>query len=140
MGHMTDTERDAFLADPHYAVLSTLRRDGSPVSVPVWFDWDGRSVTMFTYEGSPKLGRLRSDPRATVLVANNLDEKEKWVAFDGAVTISNEGGRELGLRLAERYWDLDDPERAQTVERWSAIDSGWFLLELVPERIRTYAG
>ena len=116
MGQMSDADREAFLAVNRYGILSTLRRDGSPIAIPVWFDWDGRSVRMFTNAGSPKLRRLATDARASVLVTNHIDEKEKWVAFDGTVAVSDDGGLELAEKLAQRYWDLNDPARASALE------------------------
>lgn len=135
---MTDKAIDAFLAKPRYAILTTLRGDGSPVSVPVWFDWDGEAVRMFTGTAMAKTKRVRNDPRATVLVANDVDEPEYWVAFDGDIDVHDEGGLELAVSLAERYWDLSDPDRAATVERWRGLREGWRLLELKPREIRTY--
>lgn len=139
MGQMSEADRDAFLAVTRYGILSTLRKDGSPVAIPVWFDWDGSSVKMFTYLGSPKLRRLANDARASVLVTNHIDEKEMWVAFDGTVSVGEEGGFELAEKLAQRYWDLEDPGRASALEGWRAMESGWRVLEMVPGRVRTYA-
>ncbi len=139
MGQMSDADREAFLAVNRYGILSTLRRDGSPIAIPVWFDWDGSSVRMFTNAGSPKLRRLANDARASVLVTNHIDENEKWVAFDGTVAVSDEGGFELAEKLAQRYWDLNDPGRASALQTWRAMESGWRLLEMVPDEVRTYA-
>ena len=139
MGQMSEADREAFLAVNRYGILSTLRRDGSPIAIPVWFDWDGSSVRMFTNAGSPKLRRLAHDARASVLVTNHIDEKEKWVAFDGTVAVSDDGGFELAEKLAQRYWDLNDPVRASALESWRAMESGWRLLEMVPDDVRTYA-
>ena len=138
MGQMSEPDRDAFLAVNRYGILSTLRRDGSPIAIPVWFDWDGSSVRMFTNSGSPKLRRLANDARASVLVTNHIDEKEKWVAFDGTVAVSDEGGFDLAEKLAQRYWDLDDPNRASALQNWRAMESEWRLLEMVPDNVRTY--
>ena len=135
---MSNAEREAFLAVNRYGILATLRRDGSPIAIPVWFDWDGDSVRMFTTVASPKLRRLANDARASVLVTNHIDEKEKWVAFDGTVAVSDEGGFELAEKLAQRYWDLNDPVRASALESWRAMESGWRLLEMVPDEVRTY--
>jgi len=139
MGPMADADREAFLAVNRYGILSTLRRDGSPIAIPVWFDWDGSSVRMFTTAGSPKLRRLTNDARASVLVVNHVDEKEQWVAFDGTVAVSDQGGLELAEKLAQRYWDLDDPGRASALQSWRAMESEWRLLEMVPDNVRTYA-
>ncbi|MGI9433069.1 MAG: pyridoxamine 5'-phosphate oxidase family protein, partial [Myxococcota bacterium] len=103
---MTNEERDRFLAEPRYGMLTILRSDGSPIAVPVWFDWTGEVVNMFTSVVSPKIKRLQADPRASLLVANHITEHETWVAFDGPVSIHEDGGIELAERLSSRYWDL----------------------------------
>ena len=139
MGPMSEAARDAFLAVNRYGILTTLRSDGSPVAIPIWFDWDGDSVRMFTHVGSSPLRRLANDARASVLVVNHVDEKEKWVAFDGSVTVSDEGGFELAEKLAQRYWVLSDPARASTLEIWRSMKSGWRLLEMVPDKVRSFA-
>ena len=134
---MTDQERDRFLAEPRYGILDTLRSDGSPISVPVWFDWNGETLRMFTSVLSPKVRRLQADARASLLVVNHLAEPESWVAFDGPVSIQEEGGIELAEQLAPRYWDLSDPERRSTLELWRKAGGALRVLELKPARIRS---
>ena len=129
--------RERFLERTRLGVLVTNRREGTPIGVPVWFEWDGSVVRMFAASTSPKLRRLRNDPRASLLVTNHLDEGESWVAFDGEVSISESGGFELAERLAPRYWDLDDPERSATLELWRQARDHLSLLVLTPKRIRT---
>ncbi len=135
---MTDEERDRFLAEPRYGILTILRSDGSPIAVPVWFDWTGEVVRMFTSVVSPKIKRLQADPRASLLVANHITEHEAWVAFDGVVSIHEDGGIELAEGLSSRYWDLSDPDRQRTLEFWRRAAAALRILELEPTRIRTY--
>ena len=52
--------------------------------------------------------RLRRDPRASIVVAAPVGERERWVSIAGSV----DGAHELASRLAARDWDLDDPTRA----------------------------
>ena len=87
MGTMNDDQRKDFLAEPRYGILNTTRSDGLPIGVPVWFDWNGETVRMFTSVVSPKIKRLQADPRASLLVVNYLSEQEAWVSFDGSVSI-----------------------------------------------------
>ena len=138
MANMTEQERDRFLAEPRYGILNALRADGSPIAVPVWFDWNGQTIRMFTSVLAPKVRRLQADPRASLLVVNHRDEHEAWVAFDGPVSIHEEGGFELAEQLAPRYWDLSDPERSSTLELWRKAAAAFRVLELKPARIRSY--
>ncbi len=134
---MTDPQRDAFLAERRYGILTTLRPNGAPVSLPVWYEWDGTTLRMFSHEASGKLKRLKRDARATALVVNHPDEPENWVAFDGRVTVREEGGLELAERVFDLYYPPRD-ERRPALESWRAIKGQWRLLELTPECIRIH--
>jgi PPOX class probable F420-dependent enzyme len=132
-----EESREQFLSTPRLAILMTNRREGTPIGVPVWFEWDGEAVRMFAASNSPKVRRLRNDPRASVLVTNRLDESESWVAFDGEVSIQETGGMEVAERLAPRYWDLDDPERREMLELWRQAKDYMAVLTLQPTQIRS---
>ena len=135
MPSMTKAQRDAFLREARIATLVTLNEDGSPNALPLWYDWDGERLRMFSMSGTGKLRRLARDPRACVSVADPVGALESWVTVEGTVEMKQEGGRDLALRLAERYYA---PERAErTIRTWSRLE-GWVLLELTPTRIRTY--
>ncbi len=138
MASMTSDARATFLAQTRLGFFSTLNPDGTPATIPIWFEWDGSRARMFTLATSPKLQRLQLDPRATLVIASSLGEKEEWVSLEGTITIQPEGGIELAERLAERYWDLGDPARMQTLQTWRDEASQLRLLELHPSRIRSY--
>ena len=133
-----DAGIDAFLSKPRYGILAMSREDGTPIAVPVWFEWDGSIVRMFSSASSAKMRRLHRDARASLLVANDVDEREAWIAFDGTIAILDEGAFELAERLAPRYWDLSDPGRKDTLETWRKGGSAFQMLELTPSAIRTY--
>lgn len=137
MAKMSVEQREAFLAAVRLGLLTMLREDGGPTAVPVWFEWDGTAVRVFTGVGSLKVKRLQRDPRISLLVVNNVGEPEGWVAFDGAVTIKTEGAIELAERLAERYWDMADPNYQTVLDSWRQGAANLRVLELVPEAIRT---
>jgi PPOX class probable F420-dependent enzyme len=134
---MSDAERDAFLAERRYGMLTTLRSHGMPVSLPVWYEWDGVTLRMFCHVASGKLKRLNADSRATVLVVNNPDEPENWVAFDGRITIREDGGLEVAERVFDHYYPPGG-ERRSVLESWRQMKVEWRLLELKPESIRLH--
>ena len=133
---MTDEFRDKFLSQTRYGILTTLAKDGSPISVPVWFDWDGKAVRMITAENTAKVRRIRRDARVTFLVTNHPDEDDAWVAFDGLAEV-HPGDSELLERIAAKYWDMSDPERRATVDSWKSDINELCVIELVPSKIRT---
>jgi PPOX class probable F420-dependent enzyme len=59
----------------HTGILTTLRRDGRPIALPVWFVVDDHTVAMSTPAGTKKLARVRHDPRASFLV----EFGQRWV-------------------------------------------------------------
>ena len=125
-----DEIRDAFLAETRIAVLTTLDSSGWPVSVPVWFEWDGSHARVFSSVGSRKISRLQADSRASLLIANNVGEPEYWVAIDGDVEVREEGAAALAKRLADRYWDMSDEEHRKTVDTWVSESNTIRLLEI----------
>jgi PPOX class probable F420-dependent enzyme len=52
----------------HTGILTTLRRDGMPIALPVWFAVEDQTVVMMTPAGTKKIARVRHDPRASFLV------------------------------------------------------------------------
>ena len=136
---MIDEAGDAFLRETRIAVLTTLDGSGWPVSVPVWFEWDGSRARIFTTASSLKVGRLEKDSRASLLIVNNVGEQEYWVAIDGEIEIRKEGATELAKRLAERYWDMSEEDHRKTVDKWVEEGATLRVLEVTPTTIRTYS-
>ena len=134
-----DEVRDAFLAETRIGILTTLDNSGWPISVPVWFEWDGSHARVFTTASSLKVGRLKNDSRASLLVVNNVGEPEYWVAIDGEAEIREEGAADLAARLAGRYWDMSDEEHRKTVDMWVKDGDTLRLLEITPTNVRTYS-
>jgi nitroimidazol reductase NimA-like FMN-containing flavoprotein (pyridoxamine 5'-phosphate oxidase superfamily) len=108
------TEGDlAFLRRPLYGFLSVAAGPRPPQPRPVWFEvTDQGTVELFTGPDTLKIRRLRRDPRASLVVAAPVGERERWVSIAGHTDVSADGAHELAARLAARYWDLDDPARA----------------------------
>ena len=142
MPAMSRAEIDEFLGKPRIGVLCTNDLDGMPNGVPVWFEWDGEQVRMFSSVSHKKIARLENDPRASLLVAREVGEPEAWVAVDGVVSISEEGVVPLMERLAARYWVDEDPAiaraHAETVGSWRRAAAQLRVLTIVPEEIRSY--
>jgi uncharacterized protein len=79
------------LADSSYMLLTTFRRDGTPVPTPVWVVGDGSSLAVGTTRGTGKVKRIRRD---------------------GAVELApcNVRGRPFGEPVRGRARLLDDEE------------------------------
>jgi nitroimidazol reductase NimA-like FMN-containing flavoprotein (pyridoxamine 5'-phosphate oxidase superfamily) len=92
------------------ARLATIVRHGQPypLAVPVWFDWDGSSIQIFSRPDRPKVERLSADPRVSVLVSAEVAEPVYWVRIDGDAEI-DDNADELVSRLCDRYLESGHP-------------------------------
>ena len=59
------SDRTAVLT-AQYVALTTYRRDGTPVTTPVWAAAEGESLYLFSNAAAGKVKRLRNSSRATV--------------------------------------------------------------------------
>src|SRR3954464_7069069 len=133
MTALTDQDLE-FLRRPLHGFLTVAA--GQPR--PVWFEAaaDG-TIQLFTEPDSPKVRRVRRDPRASLVVAAPVGERERWVSVAGRVTVETGGAHDLASRLAARYWDLDDQARAADLAGILAVDQ--VRLVLHPENAHRYA-
>lgn len=69
---MSDAEIWEFLTDGHTGIFTTLRADGVPVAMPVWYAVIEREIYVRTR--GKKLSRVRHDSRASFLV----EDGERW--------------------------------------------------------------
>jgi PPOX class probable F420-dependent enzyme len=63
-----------FLAEEPVIWLSTVREDGLPHLVPVWFWWDGETVLVFSKPHAVKVRALRANPRAMIALGEPDDD------------------------------------------------------------------
>ena len=91
MAEMTTDELSEFLSRTRQAILVRATAQGAPTGAPVWFDWDGEVVRMFSSAEAPKVGGIRRDPRIAVVVSNDLDESPAW-RFSGCSSWMYSGG------------------------------------------------
>ena len=103
-----------FLARPLHGPLSVAAGPVPAEPRPVWFGVTGDgTVQLFTGPHTLEVCRLRRDPRASIVIVAPVGERERRVPVAGTVTIEPDGAHELASRLAVRYWELNDPTRAE---------------------------
>jgi PPOX class probable F420-dependent enzyme len=76
---LTEDEAWETVQSAHTGILTTLRRDGVPIALPVWFAVDDRTIVLTTPASTKKLARIRHDPRASFLVESG----QKYVDLRG---------------------------------------------------------
>ena len=117
------------LARPNPAVVSTLRKDGQPVSVATWYLLEDDDRVLLNMDATRvRLQHLRRDPRVT-LTALDKDSWYTHVSLIGRVVemADDEGLAEID-RLSTHYNGRCYPNReSPRVSAWMVVDRwhGW---------------
>jgi PPOX class probable F420-dependent enzyme len=131
---MTASEIHSFmLAGRRTGKLATVRADGSPHVVPVWFTFDeaGR-IVFLTGASTVKARNMHREPRVSMAV----DEQEmpfSWARVDGTVTFSEDPG-ELLLWATESCRRYVGDDQAAAFGRRNAVP-GELVVFLTPIRM-----
>jgi PPOX class probable F420-dependent enzyme len=130
---MTPDEIHAFLSHgTRTAKLATSGPGGQPHVMPVWFVLDGDELVFTTWGESVKGRNLRRDPRAAVVVDEEV-APYAFVHLRGHVKLSEDLDELLRVAtaIAGRYIGAD---RAGEFGRRNAVP-GELLVRLRPERV-----
>lgn len=131
----TPEEAWAFVERAHTGILTTLRGDGSPVTLPVWFAVLDRTVCFTTPAGTKKLARIRRDPRASFLVESGQAWAElAAVHLSGTVSIVTDEATKSAVSelIAAKYAAYREPAERMPA-RTQQVYSERVVLQLVPE-------
>ena len=77
---------DARLRQETGAYFTTVRPDGRPHTVPVWFAWDGASILVFSKPNDLKVRNLRQNPAVT-LALDNVGASSQPVVVEGTAAL-----------------------------------------------------
>jgi len=99
----------AMIEASHTGIFTTLRRDGVPIALPVWFVVIDATICMTTPGGSKKVLRVRHDGRSSFLVESG----EKWAELKA-------------VHLTGRAEVVDDPGLVDRVAAASGVKYAGF--------------
>jgi PPOX class probable F420-dependent enzyme len=106
MENMTPDECRRFLSEGRRTgKLATVRSDGRPHVVPVWFVLDGDEVVFTVHSLTAKFRNMQRDPRIAICVDDEAPPFS-YVMVEGIVAISHPPAAEKLLwttRIARRY-------------------------------------
>ena len=126
---MFDARVEAFLREPRFGKLGTVKKDGSPHVTPIWYMLDdGRLIVNTTIE-RVKFKNIKRDDRVCFLV----DDGYPYVAIFGRARIATERDPNKDIEaLAIRY-------RGEEKGRRDARDRFWKMnrvsIEIIPEKV-----
>lgn len=115
----------AFLAEPRFAVLATINKNGLPQQSVMWFELRGEQIMMNTAQGRLKDRNIRRDPRVSVC----WEDGYKYLAITGTVELNDDQSVAQAdiAALAHRYngpdADTSHFEREHRITWTISIDS-----------------
>lgn len=138
MAEMSREQIDAFLAQPYLARIATVRPDGRPHVVPIWFWWDGTSAYMETPPDSVKATNLRHNPHCALTV----DITEGGLRFAAVImegTVELLTDRQVQLEMATKvYTKYLGEEGVQSPTPQRMIHNEHVIIKFTPRHIVTW--
>ncbi|MFC0430995.1 PPOX class F420-dependent oxidoreductase [Kutzneria buriramensis] len=88
-GSMTGRGSWEAVGAARYALLTTYRKDGTPVGVPVWLARNGQKIVIWTYAGSGKVNRIRRNPDVTLQICDTYGTRTTGEIVRGHATVQD---------------------------------------------------
>jgi PPOX class probable F420-dependent enzyme len=132
---LADAPVQSFLATKQIALLATVRADGAPLAMPMWFLHDAAALTMISVEGTQKVRNLRRDSRVCVVAeAGAGGEDIRGVTVLGRAEFLAEGPERRAL--AERF----HAKYPRLASLWGsrAMPANRVMFRIVPERVKSW--
>ncbi len=125
-------EHDQFLSAHRWAVLTSLRSSGGPVSSVVAYARDGEDLVVSTPGGTFKRSSIERDPRVNLCVISNA-EPFNFVAIEGAAAVESD---DLVRRTRLVFANLTGTgyQEPPKLEQWLE-DQQRVILRIRPERM-----
>ena len=99
---MSDVER---LGRGSYLLVTTFRKDGTPVPTPVWVGRDGDALLVWTQTSAGKVKRIRNNP-AVEVTACDLRGKPRGETFKGTARILDAAETERGRKVLRKKYGI----------------------------------
>jgi PPOX class probable F420-dependent enzyme len=124
--------RNFLLSAPRTGSLATVRPDGRPHVVPIWFDLDGDDLLFTTWHTTVKAANLRRDLRLAICV-DDPTPPFAFVLIEGTAEFSDnlEELKEWATRIAGRYMGQD---LAEAFGKRNAVE-GELLVRVKPIKV-----
>ena len=125
----------AFLATREVAVLATVKPDGGPLAMPMWFLPDPDALTMLSVDGLAKVQNLRRDPRVCVVAEAGTRGDIRGVLVQGRAEFLPDGAERRAL--LERFHARYPPDLAR-LWQGRAMPADRVMFRIVPSRVRSW--
>lgn len=137
MEKMSKSEYLRFLETPaRCGKLATIRADGRPHVVPVWFIPDSENLIFTAWHTSVKVTNIMRDNRVVMCIDEDTPPYH-YVVLEGCAEVldtSAEVTRQWAARIGGRYMGAN---RAEEFGARYGVDGEW-VLRLIPDKVIAY--
>jgi PPOX class probable F420-dependent enzyme len=129
---------ERFVDAPRIAVLSYVKRDGTPAQAPIWYQYRDGVFRMVTSKTSPKAKALARARRACLTIQDEMPPY-RAVIVDGDVTLTHvpvEGG--INSWLAMHYFGRLGGREYEKMTADENRKTGLSLVTIQPTRVRGF--
>ena len=126
-----------FAEQPLLAILSTVNRDGSPQSTPVWYMYDQGRFKVTSRGDRVKVRNIRGDPRVSLVVIDTAANGDPLLVRGTAVVVETDGD-DFTYTMARRYEGRrrGDREAERLIEIARSLGQPRVIVEITPLRVR----
>ena len=130
-------EVERFAEQPLLAILSTVNRDGSPQSTPVWYMYDDGLFKVTSRGDRVKVRNIRRDPRVSLVIIDTAANGDP-LTVRGTAEVTEAGGDEFTYTMARRYEGRrrGDREAERLIGIARGLDQPRVTIEITPRRVR----
>lgn len=127
---MFDEAMLSVLSQPVIVRLTTIRPDGYPHTVPVWFLLDGENLVVFSVRDNRKVKNALANPKGCIAIGGDPVGSPSYL-IDGDLVVADDPDHEMAVRITQHY---ESPEKAQEyLQAWQ--DEDFVVLRLKTRRV-----
>ena len=132
MTAFTPEQRNFLLHGTRTAKLATVRKDGRPHVVPIWFDLDGDTLVFTTWHTTIKAANMKRDGRICMCVDDETPPFA-YIMIEGIASFvkDQEALLRWAARIGGRYMGSD---RAEEYGKRNGVE-GELLVRVTPTRV-----
>ncbi len=127
---MFDEQTRTVLSEPVIVRLTTIRPDGYPHTIPVWFMLDGDELVLFSLRDNRKVKNALANPKGNIIIGGDPVGSPCYL-IDGDLTVEEDPHHHMASRITQHY---EAPDKAQEyLQSWQNED--FVVLRLTPRRV-----
>lgn len=127
---MFDEQARSLLSQPVIVRLTTIRPNGYPHTIPVWFMLDGEELVLFSGRDNRKVKNALVNPKGSIAIGGDPVGSPCYLV-DGDLMVEDDPDHHMAARITHHY---ESPEKAEEyLQSWHNED--FVVLRLRPRRV-----